>query len=190
MRKTAVRSQRSVSETSSESSRPGSAPGRATSKKENRSDESFPGRNRRVARTQEIPKTEHPVHMRLGQLLAGGLTPNEAHSVVALISSMRTNGNVMMKTEAVEGTERISVFEEEDGWSRNDLVETEDLLKEYMAGEMNMPKKVFCRRNEEPGMSRAVQTSSMGVGSAKSTQTEVRAPMTPEERSESPGVPP
>ena len=189
MRKTAVRSQGSVSETSSESSRPGSAPGRATSKKENRSDESFPGRNKRVTRTQEIPETEHPVHIRLGQLLAGGLNPNEAHGVVALISSMRLNGNVMMKTEAVEGTERISVFEEEEGWSRNDLVETEDLIKEYPAGKMNVPKKVFYRKNEESGMSRAVQTSTMGVGSSKSTQTEVREPMTPEERSESPGIP-
>ena len=142
-----------------------------------------------MTRIQEIPETEHPVHIRLGQLLAGGLNPNEAHGVVALISSMRLNGNVMMKTEAVEGTERITVFEEEEGWSRNDLVETEDLIKEYPVGKMNVPKKVFYRKNEESRTSRALQTSTMGVGSSKSTQTEVGEPMTPEERSESPGIP-
>ena len=73
---------------------------------------------RRIARTQENPETEHPVHVQLRELLGDGLTPNEAHGVVALISSMRRNGNIMLKTEALEGTERVTVYEEDEGWTR------------------------------------------------------------------------
>ena len=189
MKKSAVRSQGSVSETSSESSRPGSAPGRSTTNKENRSDESFPGRNRRVARTQEIPETEHPIHVQLRELLGDGLTPNEAHGVVALISSMRRNGNVMLKTEALEGTERVAVYEEDEGWTRHNLVETENLLQEYEVGKMNVPKKVFQSLRGGQGQPKAVQTLPLELGSTTSTQTETTTPATPEERSESPEVP-
>ena len=163
MRKSAVRGQGSVSETSSESSRQGTAPGGTTTNKENRSDESFPGRKGRAARKPEIPERVHRIHLQLRQLLDDGLTPNEAYGVVALISNMRRNGNVMLKTEALEGTERVAVYEEDEGWSRNNLADTDNLLQEYEAGEMNIPKKVFQSLRGGPGLPKAVQTVAVGI---------------------------
>ena len=92
----------------------------------------------------------------------------------------------MLKTEALEGTERVAVYEEDEGWSRNNLVETDNLLQEYEAGEMNIPKKVFQSLRGGPGLPKAVQTLPLESGSAKGTQTETTTPATPEERSESP----
>ena len=175
-----------MSETSSESSRPGSAPGRTTTNKESRRDESFPGRKGRAARKLKIPETEHPIHLQSRKVLDDWLTPNEAYGVVALISNMRRNGNVMLKTEAQEGTERVAVYEEDEGRNRNNLVETDNFFQESEAGDMNMPKKVFQSLRGGPGLPKAVQTLPLESGSAKGTQTETTTPATPEERSESP----
>ena len=69
------------------------------------------------------------------------------------------------------------------------MVDTENLLQEYEVGKMNIPKKVFQSLKGGPGQPKAVQTLPLEMGNTTGTQTESTTPATPEERSESPGVP-
>ena len=80
MRPASVRSQGSVSESSSESSRPGSAPGRASTSKGTRSMAAFPGRMGGTCGTPETPVT-HPLHQQLKKMIEEGLTRDEVHGI-------------------------------------------------------------------------------------------------------------
>ena len=64
----------------------------------------------------ETPETEQSLFQELMTLIKEGMTPNEVYGVMALVKSMRRNKNVMMKTEAPEGTERYAIYEEDEGW--------------------------------------------------------------------------
>ena len=141
----------------------------------------FPGRKGGTSGTPETPVT-HPLHQQLEKLIEDGLTPDEVHGIVALVTSMRRNRNVMVKTEAIEGADSYGIFESEEGWTMHDLTNTEDLLKEHSLGEMDLPKKKFVKKAKKAGVPRAAQTKPVEVGIEKETQTE-----TPEERSDSPG---
>ena len=129
--------------------------------------------------------------MRLGQLLAGGLTPNEAHGVVALISSMRMDWQ----------------RDDEDGSCRRDGENLPFRRRRWMepkrfrgdgrftqgvpmAGEMSMPKKVFCiARMRSLECQELCRRRQWELEALRALRTEVKEPMTPEEGSESPGIP-
>ena len=157
--------------------------GRASTSRETRSMAAFPGKAKEsTSVTPETPEVVHPLHHQLEWMIEKGLTPNEVHGIVALVTSKRRNCNIMIKTEAIERADRYGIFESEEGWTMHDLTNTEDLLKEHSIGEMDLPKKKFMKKAKKPVVSRAAQTKPVEMGIEKETQTE-----TPEERSDSPG---
>ena len=107
--KPTARGQGSVSESSSEASRPGSAPGTATLSEGIRSTAIFPGRKGKTPLVAPFPEVEHLFDQQFLNLLEEELTPNEVQGVLAVITRMRRNQNVMLKTEAVEGAERVGI---------------------------------------------------------------------------------
>ena len=49
----------------------------------------------------------------------------------------------MMKTEAAEGTKRYAIYEEDEGWTYNDLLDFGNLQKEHFPGDIDVPKNPF-----------------------------------------------
>ena len=187
-RPTSTRSQGSVSESSSESSRPGSAPcGAATTSKVTRAPlAAFPGRKGNAPVAMETPEKEHPLCQELMTLITEGLTPNEVYGTVALVKSMRRNKNIMMKTEAREGTERYAIYEEGEGWTYHDLLDLGNLQKEHFPGDIDRPKNPFQRNLLQVGVNKSVQTAEEEGMKEVAIQTDSESPVTLEQRSESP----
>ena len=136
----------------------------------------FPETKGNVPVAMETPVTEHPLCQELTTLISEGLTPNEVYGTLAVIKSMRRNKNVILKTEAREGTERYAIFEEGEGWTYNNLLNFENIQKEHFPGDIDLPQNPFQRNLLRAGMTKSVQTAEDESVKEVATQTDSESP--------------